>query len=55
MITYTDQYMQRFQNKGCINDTGNIAGLAHWPIGSSIRQESGRPRFNPTSRHTKDF
>ena len=27
MITYTDQYVHRFQNKGCINNTVNIAGL----------------------------
>ena len=29
--------------------------LAHWPSGYSVRQWSGRPGFNPRSRHTKDF
>ena len=28
---------------------------AHWPIGLNVRQWSGRPGFNPRSRHTKDF
>ena len=27
MITSKDQYVHRFKNKGCINNTANLAGL----------------------------
>ena len=27
----------------------------HWSSGYSVRQWSGRPEFNPMSRHTKGF
>ena len=32
-----------------------ILYLIYWPSGSRFRQWSGRPGFNPRSRHTKDF
>ena len=48
--------------KRALKNTGNVYGYLlsisnrlTSPSGQSIRQWSGRPGFNPISRHTKDF
>ena len=46
-ISVRDDHPQMLQKE--------LFGLAHWPSGYSVHQWSGRPGFNPRSRHTKDF